>query len=106
MLNVKKVQPVSNYCLKVFFDNNECRCFDVKPYLDKGTFKELKNKNYFNQVKSIQYGIEWPHHQDLSADTLYLEGTKVATKKKIIKKKAIKPKRSKSTRLKKAAHSR
>ncbi|MBI4356651.1 MAG: hypothetical protein HY559_02045 [Gammaproteobacteria bacterium] len=35
-------------------------------------FKELKNKYYFNQVKAIQYVVEWPNQQDFSADTLYL----------------------------------
>ncbi|MBI4356753.1 MAG: DUF2442 domain-containing protein [Gammaproteobacteria bacterium] len=74
--NVHTVEPKTNYVLRVEFENGEVCDFDVTPYLDKGIFKELKNKRYFNQVKVIPYGVEWPHQQDLSADTLYITGSK------------------------------
>jgi len=44
--------------------------FDVKPYLGKGVFTQLKDKNYFKQVKPLFCGIVWPNEQDLSADTI------------------------------------
>jgi len=40
--------------------------------LDKGIFNELKDINYFKQVKVAFGAIEWPHEQDFSKDTLYL----------------------------------
>lgn len=49
------------------------RRFDVKPYLDFGVFRELKDLAYFNQVKLAFGTVQWPHEQDFSPDTLYLE---------------------------------
>ena len=40
---VIKVEPSSDYTLLITFTNSEKRIFDVKPYLDKGVFKELKD---------------------------------------------------------------
>jgi hypothetical protein len=70
---VIKVEPLANFQLRLFFDTGEVRCFDVKPYLDKGIFTELKNIDYFNQVKPCFGGVQWLHEQDFSADTLYLK---------------------------------
>jgi hypothetical protein len=39
---IKKVQPLDNYCLMVWFENGEQKIFDVKPYLSKGIFSQLK----------------------------------------------------------------
>jgi preprotein translocase subunit SecE len=36
-------------------------------------FKQLKDKNYFKQVKPFFCGIVWPNEQDLSADTIAYE---------------------------------
>ncbi|MBL4744681.1 MAG: DUF2442 domain-containing protein [Cycloclasticus sp.] len=44
--------------------------------LDFGVFKELKNSNYFNQVKPYDGTIVWPHEHDICPDTLYLESLK------------------------------
>jgi hypothetical protein len=69
---VLNVQPLENYQLKLTFDNAEIRIFDVTPYLEKGIFTELKDPNYFRQVKLFFGGIQWPNEQDFSRDTLYL----------------------------------
>jgi hypothetical protein len=70
---VLNVQPLENHRLKLTFDNTEIRIFDVTPYLDKGIFTELKDPNYFHQVKPFFGGIQWPNEQDFSRDTLYLQ---------------------------------
>ena len=49
--------------------------FDLRPYLNKGAFRELKDKAYFKKVRVISGGVEWPHEQDLSVDTLYYRST-------------------------------
>jgi hypothetical protein len=36
-------------------------------------FQELQNIHYFNQVKVIDGTVVWPHEQDISPDTLYLD---------------------------------
>jgi len=71
---VVTVKPENDYKLKVTFDNGEKRLFDVTPFLDKGVFSELKNINYFQQVKVAFGAVEWPHEQDFSKDTLYVLG--------------------------------
>jgi hypothetical protein len=56
----------------MIFRNKETRLFDTSPFLDKGIFNELKDINYFKQVKVAFGAVEWPHEQDFSKDTLYL----------------------------------
>lgn len=70
-----KVQP--KHTLYVKFKNGRAKLFNIKPYLNKGVFKELKNETYLKKVRIISGGIEWPHEQDLSADTLYHLGVSV-----------------------------
>ncbi|SCN47693.1 hypothetical protein BAZMOX_196227_1 [methanotrophic endosymbiont of Bathymodiolus azoricus (Menez Gwen)] len=73
--NVIDVEVKQKYILKLAFENKEVRIFDASPFLDKGIFRELKNINYFKQVKVAFGAIEWPHEQDFSKDTLYLLST-------------------------------
>lgn len=72
---VKDVKPNSDYTLTLTFTNGEVRVFDVKPYLDKGIFKELKDKSLFNSVKPFLGSVQWNNGQDFCPDTLYLEST-------------------------------
>ncbi len=71
---VKQIEPMPNYRLKVRFENDEAKEFDATPLLDKGIFRELKDENYFKQVRVALGWVEWPHEQDFSKDTLYLLG--------------------------------
>ncbi len=73
MLKVKSVFAQNDYTLLVELSDGRSGIFDVKPYLDKGVFKRLKDKNYFKQVKPFFCGITWPNEQDLSADTIAYE---------------------------------
>jgi hypothetical protein len=70
---VKDVKSSVDYTLTILFDNGERKVFDVKPYLDKGIFRELKDPKVFNAVRPFLGSIEWPHGQDFCPDTLYLE---------------------------------
>ena len=71
---VKKVKPLDNYCLMLWFENGEQKIFDLKPYLNKGVFNQLKNTSLFSSVKVVAGSVEWVNEIDLSYDTLYLEG--------------------------------
>ena len=66
------VEATNNHFLKLSFDNDEIKLFDVSPFLDKGIFKELQDFNYFKQATVAFGSVEWPHEQDFSYDTLYL----------------------------------
>jgi hypothetical protein len=80
-LSVKKVKPLNDYNLELTFENNEIKIFDVKPYLDTGLFKTLKDKNFFRMVKVSYDTIEWPNKVDLDPEVLY-EKSKVKVRKK------------------------
>jgi hypothetical protein len=58
----------------IWFENGEQKIFDVKPYLNKGVFSQLKDTSLFASVRVIAGSIEWSNGLDLSYDTLYLEG--------------------------------
>jgi hypothetical protein len=74
---VKKVTPNTNYTVRLIFDNGEEGIFDVKPYLDKGVFKELKDLHVFNSVKPVMGTIQWKNGQDFCPDTLYIESKRL-----------------------------
>lgn len=74
---VEHVYPTDNHTLIIFFKNGEVREFDLKPYLDKGIFSELKNLDYFQSVNVVAGSIEWRNGQGLSYDTLYEAGIPV-----------------------------
>ena len=70
-LSVNKVNALDDYKLELVFENKETRIFDVKPYLDTGLFKKLKDKNLFKRVKVSYDSIEWPEGIDLDPEVLY-----------------------------------
>lgn len=71
MNRIKRVETTDNYEIIVEFENGEKRIKDMKPYLEKGVFKPLKNKRFFNDVK-IKYGtVCWGEDIELCADSIY-----------------------------------
>lgn len=84
MLKVKSVYANNDYTLFVELSDGRSGLFDVKPYLDKGVFTQLKDKNYFKQVKPFFCGIMWPNEQDLSADTIAYELKLLKSNKKSV----------------------
>lgn len=71
MNRINDVKPLEDYKILVTFDNGEKRIKDMKPYLEKGVFKKLKDEQIFKSVK-IMYGtISWGNDIDLCADSIY-----------------------------------
>ena len=70
---ITNVKPEPNYNLILTFNNGEVKKFDVKPYLNIGLFKELRDLSLFNSVKPFLGSIQWANGIDLCPDTLYLE---------------------------------
>lgn len=77
MREIKEVQVLSDYRLLLTFDNNEKKIKDMKPYLEKGVFQKLKDKDFFNQVKISFGAISWGEKIDMCADSLYKTSKKV-----------------------------
>ena len=76
---VKAVKPNPDYTLTLQFTNGEIKSFDMRPYLDKGIFRELKDLRSFNSVKSCLGSVQWQNGQDLCPDTLYEDSVFVST---------------------------
>jgi hypothetical protein len=68
--DVTLVKPLPDYRIYVELKNGKKGVFDMKPYLDKGVFQELKNINYFNQVDIFLGAVTWPNEQDIAPETL------------------------------------
>lgn len=45
-------------------------CSDLKPYLDHGVFRELRDAHYFNRVGILFGAVTWPNDQDIAPETL------------------------------------
>ncbi|MCA2722319.1 MAG: DUF2442 domain-containing protein [Microcystis sp. M048S1] len=74
--SIKVDQTVMQFRLELaqlIFTNEEKKIYDCSPLLDFGIFQELKNKQYFNQVKILDGTVTWPNEQDICPDTLYLD---------------------------------
>ncbi len=71
--DVITVKPLPDYQVEVEVRDGRRGIFDLKPYLNFGIFRELKDVHYFNQV-GISYGaVTWPHEQDIAPETLLAE---------------------------------
>jgi len=75
--DVKTVKALSDYRLYVEVADGRKGIFDMKPYLDHGAFRELKNPHYFNQVGIVLGALTWPNEQDIAPETLLAEMTPV-----------------------------
>jgi len=74
---VKSVKPLDNYLLLLTFANNEQRCYDIKPLLDTGVFKSLKDPAMFNTVRVSFDSIAWANQVDIAPETLYIDSVKI-----------------------------
>ena len=73
MTKVIDVTANDDFSLDLKFNDGSVKRFNTKPYLDYEFFRELKDPNYFKQVRIAFGTVQWPHEQDISPETLYLE---------------------------------
>lgn len=71
MRKIIKVKVLEDYNLELTFDNNVVKIKDMKPHLNEGVFKVLKNEKIFNPVKITFGTISWNEDIVLCADYLY-----------------------------------
>ena len=69
--SVIKVVPKDNYQVYVEFDNNEYGVLNMKPYLDFGVFREIKDLNLFEKVRVSFDTIQWENGIDLDPQFVY-----------------------------------
>jgi len=70
-LSIIDVKALEDYKLLLKFENNEEKIFDMKPYLDIGKFKELKDKKLFETVRVSFDTIGWDNGLDFDPEVLY-----------------------------------
>ncbi|MEA4827641.1 MAG: DUF2442 domain-containing protein [Clostridium sp.] len=70
-LSVTDVKTLDEYKLLLTFENDEVRLFDMKPYLDRGIFRELKDMSLFKSARVSFDTIEWENEADIDPETLY-----------------------------------
>jgi hypothetical protein len=70
---VTTVTPNDDFTLTVAFDNGETRRFDMRPDLEMGVFRQLKDMARF-KAAHVAYGtVVWPGDLDIAPETLYIE---------------------------------
>lgn len=63
--------------LRIVFTSGEEKIFDVKPFLETGVFKSLKNVALFSTAHAEYGTVVWQNNVDLDPDRLYLESKPV-----------------------------
>lgn len=71
--DVKTVKPLPDFRIYVEVQDGRKGIFDLKPYLDRGVFRELRDVHYFNQVGILLGAVTWPNEQDIAPETLLSE---------------------------------
>jgi hypothetical protein len=68
-----------DYCLHIEFDNHEYGILNMKPYLDFGVFKLLKDPSVFTKVRVSFDTIAWNDGIDLDPQFVYEKTIKTAS---------------------------
>jgi len=71
--SVKTVRACNDYELIIEFDNGESGILDMKPFLEFGVFKKLKEPSEFKSVRVSFDTIEWNSGVDLDPEFVYLK---------------------------------
>jgi len=74
---VSAVQPNPDYTITLTFSNGEMKTLDVKPYLDRRIFRELRDLSLFHSVRPFLGSVQWKNGQDFCPDTLYEDSVSV-----------------------------
>ena len=77
MKKVVSAKANDDFTLNIQFNDGSFRRFDVKPYLDYPIFQELKDLDYFKNIKIVFGTVQWGNEQDIAPETLYLEGKEI-----------------------------
>jgi hypothetical protein len=69
--SVCEVIPNEDFSLNIILDTGEKRLLDMKPYLDFGVFKKLRDYEKFKSVRVAFDTIEWDEGVDLDPEFIY-----------------------------------
>lgn len=75
---VVQVKVLEDYRLNLVFDDGARGVFDMRPYLERGVFRTLKDKRVFESAH-IEYGtVVWPNEIDIAPERLYGDMARIA----------------------------
>lgn len=69
--SVIKMKAIEDYRIIIVFKDSSIKVFDMKPYLEKGVFKELKDKERFVSATISFDTIKWSNGADIDPELLY-----------------------------------
>jgi hypothetical protein len=69
--SVREVTPNEDFSLNVVLQNGERRLLNMKPYLDFGVFKKLRDYESFRRARAAFDTIEWDEGVDLDPEFVY-----------------------------------
>ncbi|MDQ7825691.1 MAG: DUF2442 domain-containing protein [Candidatus Eremiobacteraeota bacterium] len=68
---VTKAIPSDDYVLFVEFENGESGSLDLKPFLEFGIFRRIKDPDAFKKVRVAFDTVEWECGADLDPEYVY-----------------------------------
>ena len=72
MYEVRKVEPLPGYRLRIEFADGVKGEVDLSENLEGPVFEPLKDPEYFSKVFIDEFGVvSWPNGADLAPDALY-----------------------------------
>lgn len=72
--SVSKVEPQSDYTLILTFEDGKRKRFDMKPFLETGVFRLLKDKDIFRSARVSFNTVAWDNDIDFDPEALYEGG--------------------------------
>ncbi len=69
--SIKAVEPRDDYTLVLTFADGTMKLFDMRPYLDKGVFRELNNIEVFKTVRVSFNSVSWANDIDFDPEAMY-----------------------------------
>lgn len=71
MLEIIKAEYLSDYKLKVWFNNQQIRIVDLENSLDGEVFAPLRDKTYFKEFTIPFNTVQWDNGADFAPEYLY-----------------------------------
>lgn len=69
--SVIEMKAIEDYKIIIVFKDSSVKIFDMKPYLEKGSFKELKDEEIFKSAGINLDTIQWSNGVDIDPELLY-----------------------------------
>ncbi len=68
---VVEAVPGEDFTLAIVFDNGERGVLNMKPYLDVGAFRRIKDPDLFKRVRIAFDTVQWDCGVDLDPEFIY-----------------------------------